>query len=265
MIKVIFLVVMTVNLVLTRKQQDDVLQLIDNAGYVGEAHRVTTEDGYVLKVHRIRSNYSTELKQHPVFLMHGLFAASADFLVTGPKIALAYLLADKGYDVFMGNCRGNKHSSKHKILSPDSRKFWNFSFHEIGYFDLPAMIDFMLHETNSLKAFYVGHSQGASALLVFLSARPEYNDKIIQSHLMAPASFIAHSPHPLAVLLATEVKNGILSDYKYLNFARFWDVAIRFSRIFCTESHQATLALCRNIIFGIVGKNKNGFEIDNVS
>lgn len=89
----------TVNLVfcVAKPQSDDVLELMEKAGYKGEAHKVITEDGYILKLHRLppRSVNSTK---PPVFLMHGLFAASADYLVTGPKTALAYLLADNGYD-----------------------------------------------------------------------------------------------------------------------------------------------------------------------
>jgi lysosomal acid lipase/cholesteryl ester hydrolase len=62
----------------------------------------------------------------------------------------------------------------------------------MGFFDLPAMIDYMLKETNSLRTFYVGHSQGCTSLLVLLSTRPEYNQKIIQGHLFNPAIFMEH-------------------------------------------------------------------------
>lgn len=169
---------------------DNILDLISYSGYNGEAHQVETEDGYLLKIHRVFSkDAEADHSKKPVFLMHGILATSADYLVTGPEIALAYLLADNGYDVWMGNARGSKHSMRHRTFSPDSGEFWNFSWHEIGHYDLPAMIDYMLNCTQSSKAFYVGHSQGTTSFLVFLSTRPEYCEKIVHAHLMAPSAF----------------------------------------------------------------------------
>jgi pimeloyl-ACP methyl ester carboxylesterase len=157
---------------------DDALDLIKTAGYQGEAHQVEPIDaGWILKVHRIPPK--TKSTKYPVFLMHGLFATSADYLVTGRKSALAFLLADNGYDVWMGNNNnndrsllecifkqanllGNARGNRHAIINyqkANLKTIWDFSFHEMGLYDLPAMIDHMLAMTNSSKFFYVGHSQ----------------------------------------------------------------------------------------------------------
>jgi pimeloyl-ACP methyl ester carboxylesterase len=91
-------------------------------------------------------------------------------------------------------------------MSSKSKEFWDFSWHEIGFYDVPAMIDHMLQVTNTSRTFYVGHSQGTTSLLVMLSTRPEYNQKIIQAHLMAPAAFMKNFPNPIAKMFINEVE-----------------------------------------------------------
>lgn len=98
----------------------------------------------------------------------------------------------------MGNARGNAYSTNHTTYEPygshkHRKKFWSFSWHEIGYYDVPASIDYVLQKTNQTKLQYVAHSQGASAFFVMLSERPEYNDKIEMMHGMAPAVAMSHA------------------------------------------------------------------------
>lgn len=40
----------------------------------------------------------------------------------------AYILADKAYDVWLANARGNRYSRAHRTLDPNDIKFWNFRF-----------------------------------------------------------------------------------------------------------------------------------------
>lgn len=96
----VFIIFPTVILSQQVSENDQVLQLIANAGYTGETHLTETDDGYLIKIHRIVPKVFNG--QKPVLLMHGILATAADFLITGPNAALAYLLSDQGYDVYMG-------------------------------------------------------------------------------------------------------------------------------------------------------------------
>lgn len=75
-------------------------------------------------------------------------------------IYAAYLLADAGYDVWMGNARGTEMSRQHVSLDPNEQEYWAFSWQHIGERDLPAFIDFVLDKTGYEKLTYVGYSQG---------------------------------------------------------------------------------------------------------
>ncbi|XP_037051234.1 lipase 3-like [Bradysia coprophila] len=169
-------------------------QLIKYYGYDAERHEVTTEDGYILTIFRCNSKNSTQQSKPPVIVQHGILVSSDDFCISPPGQSLAYVLADSGYDVWLANSRGNVYSRRHKTKDPNSWSgdFWNFSWLEMGIYDHPAVIDYILYKTGHSKLYYLGHSQGTTNLLVLLSERPEYNQKIYAASLMAPAVYFSH-------------------------------------------------------------------------
>lgn len=97
----------------------------------------------------------------------------------------------------MLNARGNIFSQRHTKLNTSDSNYWNFSWHEIGLYDLPATIDYILDHTNQTKLAFVGVSQGCTAVLVMLSELPAYNDKISIAHLMAPAVIFKYLKAPI--------------------------------------------------------------------
>lgn len=59
--------------------------------YPLEVHHVITPDGYILGLHRIphgRYNNTQSGNKPVVFVMHGLLCSSADWVITGPGVAL---------------------------------------------------------------------------------------------------------------------------------------------------------------------------------
>lgn len=104
-------------------------ELVTKYEYPLESHTITTKDNYILTIHRIPhgKNNAEETNKPVVYLMHGMLCSSADWVLMGPEKGLAYILADLGYDVWMGNARGNTYSRKHVSLEPDyDKSYWKF-------------------------------------------------------------------------------------------------------------------------------------------
>lgn len=158
--------------------------------------------------------------------------------------------------MWLGNVRGSKYSMKHRSLSPETKAFWQFSFHEIGMFDLPAMINYILSSTQKPSLFYFGFNQGTSALLVLLSSKPEFNEKVLQAHLLAPIAFMDH-PHPLISLnLEENTRRSMLLDS--FNFFSLVDRANLMLQTYCYDKREASMQFCINLWFLIFGRNSNG-------
>ncbi|KAL3273097.1 hypothetical protein HHI36_014551 [Cryptolaemus montrouzieri] len=194
-------------------------ELIQKYGYPSEIHEVTTEDEYILTLYRIpHGRQGSGINSKPILLMHGLFGQAENYVVSGMfNGSLAYLLADNGFDVWLGNTRGNMHCRRHKRLDPNTKSFWNFSWHEMGMFDLPASIDYVLEKTKTLKLYYIGHSQGGTIFYIMSSLKPNYQKKIILASLLAPAGYFNNFNHPFIDPIIKFVKNmyQVLIDTMY--------------------------------------------------
>ncbi|XP_042147571.1 gastric triacylglycerol lipase-like [Ixodes scapularis] len=159
----------------------NVSELISTKGYPVEEYEVITSDGYVIGIQRIprgknESSDGTVTNKTTILLQHGMLGSSADYVLNFPNQSLGFLLADAGYDVWLGNARGNIYTSNMK-LSRDDRRFWDFSIDEMASEDLPSIIDTILKITGKEKLQYVGWSQGALQMFALLSEKPEYNKK----------------------------------------------------------------------------------------
>lgn len=104
----------------------------------------------------------------------------------------AFKLADAGYDVWIFNSRSTAFAA-HEEWSQTAKEYWQFSWHEIGKYDLPASIDYVLMTTNRTSMHFIGHSQGTTTVMAMLSMFPRYNSKLKTLHLMSPAIYFGHA------------------------------------------------------------------------
>jgi lysosomal acid lipase/cholesteryl ester hydrolase len=155
--------------------------------YNCEQHIVRTQDDYLLCVHRIPSiktpaserkkDANTRLESKgieiidrldqftktsnaggssyngkPVVLLYHGFLMSSEVWVANQdeQCNLPFVLARNGYDVWLGNARGNKYSQYHVNLSPRHQAFWEFSINEFAMRDLPDTVD-----VNRMHKYYM--------------------------------------------------------------------------------------------------------------
>ena len=104
-------------------------------GYPVEVHKIKTDDDYILSLFRIPCgknesecyNEKNNTTAKPaIFLMHGFLSSSYDYISEGPNVSLPFLLADKGYDIWLGNSRGSIASREHVRWTDNDKEYWNF-------------------------------------------------------------------------------------------------------------------------------------------
>ncbi|TAQ90508.1 hypothetical protein B7494_g1216 [Chlorociboria aeruginascens] len=166
--------------------------------YYAEEHVVQTGDGYLLGVHRLGWRKGEEdqrvnsgqncVKKPVVYLHHGLLMNSEVWVcLTDEERCLPFLLVEKGYDVWLGNNRGNKYSKKSVHHSPTDMPFWNFSMDEFAFHDIPDTIHYILQTTSQPSLSYIGFSQGTAQAFATLAVHPKLNDQVNVFIALAPA------------------------------------------------------------------------------
>ncbi|KAJ6602147.1 Alpha/Beta hydrolase protein [Mycena sp. CBHHK59/15] len=190
-------------------------------GYTHEEHVVLTKDGYLLGLHRLPSRRGQQ-KMSPgtstggpvVYLHHGLLMNSEVWVcLTAAERALPFVLVEHGFDVWLGNNRGNKYSKKSIHHGPNSIKFWDFSIDDFAWHDIPDSIQYILDCTKAPTVSYVGFSQGTAQAFAALSIHPQLNEKI--------NVFIALAPAMSPAGLAASIVDGLMKASPTLMFLFF--------------------------------------------
>ncbi|XP_017770541.1 PREDICTED: lipase 3-like [Nicrophorus vespilloides] len=240
------------------------LELIEKYEYPIERHNVVTDDGYILEMHRIphgRTNAGMQNKE-PVLVMHGLLSSSADWVNFGEK-SLGFILADLGYDVWLGNARGSRWSRKHVRLSPDynQSEYWSFSWNEIGKYDLPAKIDYIINNTGHKKIFYIGHSQGTTSFWVMGSERPEYNDKIRLMAALGPVAYMQNLHNPTAQEASENIETiqSLIEAFGLHEFLPYSENTTSLGIELCDDGSELQEA-CLDAIFMICGPDPDQLD-----
>eukprot|EP01132_Coremiostelium_polycephalum_P006176 gene6176-7690_t len=243
------------------KDPDDTLsfiELVNSNGYPCEEHFVVTKDGYILRMFRIPygKNHNSSNRKQPVLLQHGLLDSSFTWIINEPGESLSYILADQGYDVWMGNNRGNFYSTNHTTLSVKSHEFWKFSFDEMGKYDLPAMVDYIIENTGFQSLPYVGHSEGTTQAFISYLVDNSISEKIPLFFALGPVGNVTNITNKPLRGLADYNISQILKIFGYNKFMPQPTLLRGLFIEFCEGCEYC----CSDVIQMICGPHKGAFN-----
>jgi lysosomal acid lipase/cholesteryl ester hydrolase len=190
--------------------------ILKRLGYPIEIHYIQTYDGYILKAFRIQCKNCkkiTPLKE-VIYMQHGLIDSSDTFTGNTEDKSPGLIFANKGFDVWMVNMRGNKHSRAHVKLNPDvDRKFWDFTWQDMIDYDFPAIVQY-IHFKTKAKINYFGHSQGGTIIVGAMALHLKELKLLKNIFAIGPTIFMRNLDTPLFGILAKSDIHKILKFFK---------------------------------------------------
>jgi pimeloyl-ACP methyl ester carboxylesterase len=124
---------------------------------------------------------------------HGLLDSSDGLFCNGIK-SLAFDFADRGYDTWFTNSRGNMHSKNHRYFDEKDEEMWDFSLQEMGEYDVKANVEFIIKLTGQKKINYMGHSQGTAQMFARACLYPKWCEEHINLFMaIAPVARVGNA------------------------------------------------------------------------
>ena len=204
------------------KPSDTFTEYVAGQGFPVEQHSVMTEDNYNLTLFRLPSSRGAGAPV--VLLQHGILASCWCWVASDRARAPAFALHDLGYDVWLSNSRGNTLSRTtldSKSMKPDV--FWNFTFEDMGRFDVHANVDFVLGHTGRKDLTFLAWSQGSTQFAQAALGAVQYPgiydaslaSKVNLFAAVSPVAYLTHASSEFLVALAKfDLANALYAVYK---------------------------------------------------
>ncbi|KAJ8977720.1 hypothetical protein NQ317_007269 [Molorchus minor] len=200
-----------------------------------------------------REHFLQLTKKTPIVIVHGIAMSGHGFVIggTGGNESLVHSLGRLGYDVWILNYRGTWYSKKHTTLTPRDKKFWAFSIHELGIYDIRTALKYVNKATGQ-KPIYIGYSMGTTGFYVYSTTFSDEARSLVKGMIGLAPVINYKGVKSVAKFSALPVVWPILKSFVYL----FWNGEIlpgfsRFLKPFLlTSPGMYLIQTCVNLIFG---------------
>lgn len=261
-------------------------ELIRREGYPVETYRVRTQDGYMPMLIRIPRGRGGGARPRgadddgdldeddkgrrapkpagdkvqpkgPVLITHGVLQCSDNWVLRGRDHDLPFLLADAGYDVWLANTRGSTYSRTHTKFADNDFRFWDYTLHEPGVYDLPAFFEKVLNTSRADKLHYIGHSMGTTIFYILGSTRPDLMSKVRLAVHLAPVTYWSRIQSPMAkrAFQAAAVLKRLDMPMLFDNYFSRSNRSVFLADTLCRDGSPVQ-TMCAEVLFSVVGSNR---------
>lgn len=164
---------------------------------VRSSHSTLTEDGWRLHLLRVVRDPSAapcalaKARWFPVVLCPGLASGGVESFDLDSRVSMAQHLAERGYDVWVPDLRGNGRSDKPSWWN--KKTWWTVDDHMQS--DVPAVIKAVQEATGCRQLHWVGHSMGGMLAVGATSRGLDWGSALRSVTLLSSGCFGAGSWH----------------------------------------------------------------------
>ena len=179
--------VMTIFRINVEQEQEETQMVIDDDYFNTDSKIVVKKKSFKIRESKANNLFTDKINRkksftfknnkQPILLQHGVVDSSDGWLCNKEEKCLPLVLASKGYDVWLGNSRGNYYSEEHLWLdyNLNKKEYYDFSFDQMGRYDLPSTIAKIQEiRRNDNRIILIGHSQGCASSLAGMSLNNDF-------------------------------------------------------------------------------------------
>ena len=207
---------------------------IRDLGYTIEKMKIKNDLGYLCDMYHITGTTAGgpfKPTKNAVLFTHGLGGDSTTCLgvinaLTKDKEPQAFQLAQRGYDVWLGNNSGTYFCYEHETLTFDDPKFWDIDWKDFGVSDTKAQVEEIQKHNGGQKVGYVGISQGTTQGFAAIATIPEWFDENVNfMAMLGPCTIM--TPKYVASTYTKEVMDWLKANEIYALGGPYWSTRDR--------------------------------------